>query len=67
MFGQGNKENVCYFFPFRQGNGRPSVKIIRKFCLECMGGSYKLVESCRDTKCSLNPYRFGKDPKRARK
>ncbi len=32
--GQGGEKEVCYFFPFRLSKGRPSVKIIRKYCLE---------------------------------
>jgi len=62
--GQGDKKGVCYFFPFRLGKGRPSVKTIRKFCLECMDGSSKLVAECKSC-CPLHPYRFGKSPARA--
>jgi len=43
---QGDENGVCYFFSFRLGKGRPSVKTIRKFCLECMGGSNKLIAEC---------------------
>ena len=62
--GQGDEKGVCHFFPFRLGKGRPSVKTIRKFCLECMGGSSKLVAECKSD-CPLHPYRFGKSPARA--
>jgi len=62
--GQDDENGVCYFFSFRLGRGRPSVKTIRKFCLECMGGSSKLVAECKSD-CPLHPYRFGKNPKRA--
>ncbi len=62
--GQGDEKGICYFFPFRLGKGRPSVKTIRKFCLECMGGSSKLVAGC-GSDCPLHPYRLGKHPKRA--
>ena len=61
---QGDENEVCYLFPFRLGRGRPSVKLIRKFCLECMCGSSKLVAECGST-CPLHPYRFGKSPARA--
>ena len=61
---QGDEQGVCHFFPFRLGRGRPSVKLIRKFCLECMDGSMKLVAECQSD-CPLHPYRFGKNPKRA--
>jgi hypothetical protein len=63
--GQGDENGVCYFWPFRMGRGRPSVKLIRKFCLECMDGGYQLVEGCQDQYCPLHQYRFGKNPKRA--
>ena len=61
---QGDRQGVCYFFPFRPTKGRPSVKLLRKFCLECQGGSSRLVAECR-TNCPLHQYRFGKNPKRA--
>ena len=61
---QGDDNTVCHFFPYRLGKGRPSVKRIRKFCLECQGGSSKLVAECKSD-CPLHPYRFGKNPKRA--
>jgi len=63
--GQGDENGVCYFFPYRLGKGRPSVKVIRKFCLECMGGSYKDVAECLSPKCYLYEFRFGKNPNRA--
>ena len=62
--GQGGENEACYFFPFRLGKGRPSVKTIRKFCLECMDGSSKLVAEC-GSDCPLRQYRFGKSPARA--
>jgi hypothetical protein len=62
--GQSDENGACYFYPYRMGAGRPSVKLIRKFCLECMDGSRKLVARC-GSDCPLNPYRFGKNPKRA--
>ena len=67
MLGTGGDENhVCYFFPYRMGDGRPKVKTIRKFCLECMGGNKALVSGCTTTSCPLHPFRFGKNPNRAR-
>jgi hypothetical protein len=63
--GQGNENESCYFFHFRLGKGRSSVKLIRKFCLECMGGSSRLVAVCESVDCPLHQYRFGKNPKRA--
>ena len=62
--GQGDEAGVCFFFPFRLGKGRPSVKTIRKFCLECKSDSSKLVAEC-DSDFPLHPYRFGKSPARA--
>jgi hypothetical protein len=63
--GQGDGNGVCYFWPYRMGRGRPSVKLIRKFCLECMDRGYQLVEGCQNQLCPLHQYRLGKHPKRA--
>jgi len=38
------------------------MKAIRKYCIECSGGSYKEVELCRLDDCPLFEYRFGKRP-----
>jgi len=54
--------DYCHFFPYRMGRGRPSVKIIRKFCLQCMGDSPSLVRECTTTYCNCYPYRFGTNP-----
>jgi hypothetical protein len=54
--------DTCSFFPYRMGRGRPSVKIIRKFCLQCMGDSPSLVRECTTTYCNCYPYRFGTNP-----
>lgn len=59
--GQGDGEGVCFFYRFRMGKGRPSVKLIRKMCLECMEGSSKLVADC-ESDCHLKRFRFGKNP-----
>lgn len=64
MIGQGDENNVCYFWPYRNGMGRPSVKIIRKFCLECMGGNKSLVADCTTKDCPVHPFRFGTNPNR---
>lgn len=63
--GQGDHGGACYFHPYRKGKGRPSVKLIRQFCLECMGGSKRLVAECQSENCPLHQYRLGKNPKRA--
>jgi len=39
------------------------LKQIRRFCLQCMGGSIKSVRFCADINCSLWYLRFGKFPK----
>jgi len=38
---------------------RPRVAI-RKFCVDCMGGQYSLVEGCTDKACHLYPFRTGR-------
>ena len=65
MLNQGDKTNQCLLYPFRNGRGRPTVKLIRRFCLECLGGSRKLVRECQNPQCPLYSFRFGKNPNRA--
>jgi hypothetical protein len=60
--GQGDSDQMCYFFPYRLGRGRPSVKVIRKFCLECMGGDTSLVAACTSMECAVHVFRFGTNP-----
>ena len=43
------------------------VKAIRKFCLECCGGSSNEVKFCSSINCNLYPFRFGKNPYRAKR
>lgn len=62
MYGQGDKNNVCYFYSYRMGRKRPSVKTIRKHCLECMGGHRELIINCLTPTCPVRPFRFGKNP-----
>jgi hypothetical protein len=45
------------------------LKIIRRQCVTCCGGSYAEVEACQGgkktteyTTCHLHPFRFGTDP-----
>jgi len=56
--------HVCPFHPYRFGKGRPSVKTIRKFCLQCMGNSSQMVAECETEDCLCYPYRLGKNPER---
>lgn len=51
----------CQFFPYRQGK-RIQAKLLRQFCLACMGGSSSLVRECEKEDCSMHLYRFGKNP-----
>ena len=60
--GHKSADGPCIFFPYRMGAGRPSIRLIRKFCLYCMGGSRKLVRECSSTACAFLPYRMGKNP-----
>lgn len=57
----------CPFYEYRAGNKRPSVKIMRKYCLECEGGSKEGVKECSTSDCLIHPFRFGKNPALARK
>ena len=38
------------------------IKTIRKFCIDCSGGSYYEVRNCLVKNCPLYPYRMGKRP-----
>ena len=50
------------------GHGkRPLTRVIRLFCLECMGGNAAEVRRCTSPGCALFPYRMGKNPFTGRK
>jgi hypothetical protein len=61
---QGDKllDSPCLLYSYRMGKGRPSVRLIRKYCIYCMGGSVHEVKNCSNTNCSLFPYRMGRNP-----
>lgn len=42
------------------------AKAIRKYCLSCCLESTLEVKLCPDEDCPLHPFRFGKNPFRAR-
>jgi len=42
------------------------LKTIRQHCLEC-GGTINEVKLCPCVDCKLYPYRFGHDPRKAKK
>ena len=59
----------CSFYKFRLGNGRPSVKLIRRYCLYCTSGDLEYVRECPDgikhggmASCALYPFRMGRNP-----
>lgn len=54
----------CPFHSYRMGRGRPSVKTIRKHCLQCMGDSPSYVRECNTMDCVCHSYRMGKNPTR---
>src|SRR5450759_3482512 len=45
----------CSFYEYRMGKKRPSVKIMRTYCLECMGGSKEAVKECSTIDCLIYP------------
>ena len=53
----------CVIFPYRLGK-RISVKMLRKYCIWCMGGSENKnsVDDCSVKTCANYPYRFGTNP-----
>jgi hypothetical protein len=40
------------------------IRAIRKFCLECSGGSVKEVRECIIKDCLLYDFRLGRNPRR---
>jgi len=65
---RGNElhDRPCIFFSYRMGKGT-SVMLIRKFCLNCMGGSWKLVKECPSKRCLFLCYRMRKNPGQRRR
>jgi len=41
------------------------LRAIRRNCLECVGGSWRLVETCASKTCNMYPFRFGSNPELA--
>ncbi len=63
--GGGVPSGECWFYKFRLGKGRPSVKLINKYCRYCMGSgpdSRRLVDECFAENCVLHLYRRGTNP-----
>ena len=60
--GEACIDGPCLFLPYRLARGRPSVKLIRRFCVYCMGGHPTMVKDCRSRGCFLKPFRMGKNP-----
>lgn len=60
---QGNlyPRGPCPFYPYRLGK-RPSVRVFREFCLQCMNGYRAYVLECTNEKCPCWPYRMGTNP-----
>ena len=45
-------------------NGGTALKAIKRFCLDCSGGSKAEVRDCQYQTCPLHLFRFGKNPHR---
>lgn len=52
----------CSFYEYRLGKKRVPVRILRQFCLDCMGGSKEAVKECSTNDCLIHSFRFGKNP-----
>ena len=52
----------CPFYEYRMGKKRSSVKNLRRFCLDCMGGNIAAVKECSTYDCLIYPFRMGKNP-----
>jgi len=62
LSGSGYKKEECLFYPYRNSKGRPSVKTIRKHCLDCMSGSRQLVRACINFNFPVYTFRMGTNP-----
>jgi hypothetical protein len=45
-------------------NGGTALKAIKRYCLDCSGGSKSEVRNCKCVACPLHPFRLGKNPNR---
>ncbi|MGD0021730.1 MAG: hypothetical protein ABSC54_05450 [Smithellaceae bacterium] len=52
----------CPFYEYRMGGKRSSVKIMRRFCLDCMGSNKAAVKECSTYDCLIYSFRLGKNP-----
>ena len=56
---------ACPLHPYRMGKGRPKLKVIKAYCIQCQGEhglSSLYVKECTDKDCSLYPFRLGHNP-----
>jgi hypothetical protein len=44
--------------------GGTFLKAIKRFCLDCSGGTKSAVRNCSHTDCRFHRFRFGKNPNR---
>jgi hypothetical protein len=44
--------------------GSTSLKAIKRYCLDCSGGSKAEARNCQQVGCDLHPYRLGNNPNR---
>jgi len=62
----------CKMYPLEDGlsvaefhkNGGTALKAIKRYCLDCSGGSKSEVRNCKHFTCSFHPFRLGKNPNR---
>ena len=62
-----NRENRPIELPAssleKLGHGpRNPVKVMRSFCMDCMGDNRAEVRRCTSVGCALWPYRLGRNP-----
>lgn len=59
---------MAEFVSFKEGsilrNKITPLRMIRKFCIVCMGGNQKAPKGCESKECPLYPFRLGKQPTR---
>jgi hypothetical protein len=60
---EGNRaaNGACPLYPVRV-SGRVTLRIMRAYCIYCMGGNKVMVKECTTTACGLWHYRLGRNP-----
>ena len=51
----------CPLHPYRLGKGVTKLKLIKRYCSECLGGTQdNILDTCTSQDCAFYDYRYGK-------